>query len=426
MDENKQPPYQKYPDMSINWDRAIHLDDVINEQLVRRLIPTILKLRQESNDPITVAINSPGGSLTSLETILGLLQGPTQFNKTGSIVTVVTNKAYSAAANLLALGNYSVALLHSNILFHDVRFGEMEDVTPSKALNAAKSLQDENDRFALKLANQVIRRLVWVYLDLSSTLENSEQEYPELYKIFKSLIPDLPPAENGASTIEIVGFAATLHSKLSLSNRSLINGVMTRLGKWIHLTRLVASYPTYRAKGSRKAGLLDGVRQLHLQLGMLAELPSSTEAELKLMITLMVAELSNSNSSFGSTIEEATRNFNLITSMSDKNHVRSAIRMMIRHQSTFFDLDVDMASLTEEKRKAAIQAGLPHAQLFWLFCVSLCHELFEGDHILTPQDCQLLGLVDEVAGGGPVESRREFEMSKEQQAELASAGKASN
>src|SRR5688500_5078364 len=113
-----QLPYQKHPEMSANWDRAIHIDEVINEQLVRKLTPVILKLRQESNEPITVAINSPGGSLASLDTILGLLQGPTQFSNTCSIITVVTNKAYSAAANLLALGSYSLALQHSNVLFH--------------------------------------------------------------------------------------------------------------------------------------------------------------------------------------------------------------------------------------------------------------------------------------------------------------------
>lgn len=51
---------------------------------------------------------------------------------------------------------------------------------------------------------------------------------------------------------------------------------------------------------------------------------------------------------------------------------------------------------------------MPNAQLFWLFCVSLCRELFEGEHTLKPIDAQLLGLVDEVAGGGPIETKREY------------------
>lgn len=411
--------HQKYPYFSINWDRAIHIDDIINEQLVRRLTPQILKLRQDNNDPITVAIDSPGGSLTSLETLLGLLQGPTQFNTSGRIITVVTNKAYSAAANFLALGDYSVALKHSNVLFHDVRFGEMEDVTPSKALSAAKSLQDENDRFALKLANQVIRRLVWVYLDFQTKFEDMETKYSDIYKKYKNCIPEYPTSTDGACKVNIVSFATALHAHLSLNNNFLINGVMARLAKWVYLTKLSESYPTFREKGSRKPGLLDGTRQFCKGLGTNLELLKNCEKELKLMTTLMIFELNSSDGNFNRTVDEATRSFNLIQSMNDDRHRQSAVRIMLRHPSMFFNVDVK--KLNEEDRKAAILAAMPHAQLFWLFCVSLCRELFEGEHILGPQDSQLLGLVDEVAGGGLVESKREFGVSEERTKEKGEA-----
>src|SRR5450759_5652488 len=137
-------------ELTANWDRAIFIDGSINDQLVRQLMPSILKLRQESSDPITVAIDSPGGSLSSLDTLLGLLKGPTQNRNSGSIITVATNRAYSAAANLLAFGTYAVGLEHSRILCHDVRLSELEDVTPSTARDVAKALQYENDRHALK------------------------------------------------------------------------------------------------------------------------------------------------------------------------------------------------------------------------------------------------------------------------------------
>jgi hypothetical protein len=47
--------------------------------------------------------------------------------------------------------------------------------------------------------------------------------------------------------------------------------------------------------------------------------------------------------------------------------------------------------------------------------VLLCRELFEGEHILKPKDAQLLGLVDEVAGGGPVQSKRDFRIAHERE-----------
>lgn len=407
--------YTKHLDVSVNWNRVIHIDEVINEQLVRRLIPDILKMRQASNDPITVAINSPGGSLASLETILGLLTGPTQFAKSGSIVTVVTNKAYSAAANLLAMGNYSVALPHTSVLCHDVRFGEMADVTPSKALSAAKSLQDENDRFALKLANHVVRRLVWVYLDLQGRFSENNKRYSGIYQEYSSIVPEFSLSGLGERKVDIASFATALYGKLSLNNDILINGVMSRLAKWILLTRLTDSYPTYRTKGARKVGLLDGAKQFYKELGAKAEWSSETEGDLKLMLTLMLSSLAGSGGGFERTIDDSTRNYNLIKSMNDESHRNMAMRMMLRHRPMFFDVELD--ELDEKKKKGVVQSAMPHAQLFWLFCVSLCRELFEGEHVLSPNDSQLLGLVDEVAGGGHVESRREFRVSSERASE---------
>jgi ATP-dependent protease ClpP protease subunit len=106
-------------------------------------------MRQEGNDPITVGINSPGGSLSSLEVLLGLISEPDQNGQVCRAVTVSLNHGYSAAANLLASGAYSIALPHSEILFHDVRFGGMEDVTPGKARVAASSFKDAMKSFRL-------------------------------------------------------------------------------------------------------------------------------------------------------------------------------------------------------------------------------------------------------------------------------------
>lgn len=175
-------------ELTANWNRAIFIDGPINDQLVRQMAPQILKLRQESSDHITVAIDSPGGSLYSLDSLLGLLTGPTQNRNSGSVVTVVTNRAFSAAANLLAFGNYAVGLDHARILCHDVRFSELEDVTPSKARDVAKSLQDENDRYALRLANHVIRRLVWVFIDLKPKFKEITGKYPNTHGRYKSAI----------------------------------------------------------------------------------------------------------------------------------------------------------------------------------------------------------------------------------------------
>jgi hypothetical protein len=79
---------------------------------------------------------------------------------------------------------------------------------------------------------------------------------------------------------------------------------------------------------------------------------------------------------------------------------------MLEQPHVFFGKS--LKELSDEERKAEIATAEPYARLFWYFCVLLCRELFRGEHILSPRDAQLLGMVDEVAGGGAVDSIREY------------------
>lgn len=395
-----------------NWNRAIFIDDVIDDDLVRELGPTILRLRQESNDPITVGINSPGGSLDSLDILLGLLTGPTLSGARGKIITVVTNNAYSAAANFLAFGDYSIALRHAKILYHDVRYSGMDDVTPAKALMAAKSLKDANDNFSLRLADKIVGRLVWIYMDLSPKFEETNKKYPRTHKRYEESLSSYGKVDGGFN-FDMASFATCLFAKLSRENDQLIDKVMNRLSQWIALTTLATGMPSYREKGSRRSGLLDGVKVLHQLFNGEQEDFKSSEADLKLLLTLLMGEMaqkSSSNRSFQGSLEEATRNFVLMQSMNDEKHGKAAMRLMLQN-SVLFRGEMSKEEFdgkTRQEKEAIFTKAIPTAQLFWLFCALLCRELFEGEHILKPNDAQLLGLVNEVAGGGEVESPREY------------------
>jgi hypothetical protein len=91
---------------------------------------------------------------------------------------------------------------------------------------------------------------------------------------------------------------------------------------------------------------------------------------------------------------------------------------MLSHPHIFLpgDLDLALAARPEEERAQILATAAPYATLLWHFCVLLCRELFEGEHTLNPNDAQLLGLVDEVAGGGPVESQRDFKLAQAKKA----------
>ena len=155
---------------TINWARCIHVDGPLDEAMVVRLAPQILAFRQQSSEPITVAINSIGGSLAVMDALIGLIRGPNQDGQGCSMVTVAVHKAYSAAATLLAMGDYAVALPHADLLVHDVRYGGIDDVTPSRALVVAKQLQTSNESRSLALANAMFARWMWNYLDRKSVV----------------------------------------------------------------------------------------------------------------------------------------------------------------------------------------------------------------------------------------------------------------
>ena len=401
-----------------DWNRAIHIDQVIDDDLVRRLTPGILRLRQESNDPITIGIDSPGGSLAALDSLLGLLTEPTQSGRRTRIVTVATNRAYSAAACLLALGDYSVALPHSRILLHDVRYADLDDVTPSKARLTAKELQEENERYALKLSGRVIERLVWNYIDLFPAFKEIRERLPLRHKRYAGLLGAYVTASAGAQGMDIVGFATALFAKISSQNDRIISTVMERLGAWIDITTLHESTPAFRKKGSRVPGLLDGAVHLHKAVAKKLNRPpvglEHYQDQLKLLFSLAVTAIARQrpirNESFDAVLERLTRDFALIESINNPVHAKIALALMKEYEGPFFGTEVsrEVANKSEEEKEVFFQKFMPNARLFWHFCVLLCRGLFEGDHLLFPGDAQLLGLVDEVGGGGPIESKREY------------------
>jgi len=325
----------------------------------------------------------------------------------------VTSRAYSAAACFLAFGNYAVALRHAQVLYHDVRFGGMADVTPKRARDAAKSLQDVNDRFALRLAERMIKRLIWIYIDLRKDFKKQQLTFPAIHKKYSTVVATFAPDADGTENVDLASFATALWARLSTANDALITNVMKRLEQWIKLTNIAKIAPTYRLKGSRIPGLLDGTLRLHKDV--FKGSPTSFEScqeDLKLLLSLIVADLADSNAdrlNFSAVLERASREFAILDSMNDQRHVQYASDLMLQNPHIFFnEHEADFKARTTEEKAEIINKAEPHARLLWHFCALLCRELFEGEHVLSPNDALLLGLVDEVSGGGPIQSKREF------------------
>ncbi|WP_084004341.1 ATP-dependent Clp protease proteolytic subunit [Cupriavidus pauculus] len=402
----------------IDWSRSVHVVGPISDDLVSKLTPQILNLLGQSQEPITVGIDSPGGVLVSNDRLLGLLKSPTQHHKGCQVITVATNDASSAAANLLAYGDYALALPHASILFHDVRYGGLRDVTPDVAKTTAKQLSDLNDRYAVKLANHAVRRVVWVYLDLQDKFEPSKKKNSDIASRFEKCVISIPKNDN--VDIDFVGFWAAIYERLSEQSQPILLAAIEKVGWWLEFQERSAVLPVLRASKSRLPGMLDGVDYMvrravadatKKNLSDVESLKVEEYRNLDLLVRLAAIRISrhriSGESTTGASLDSLIGDYDLITTMNDRQHIRSAARFITRHKVMFNGMG-DFDTKSEEEKNRIVSEIFPVARFFWIFCVLLCRSLFDGEHILTPADAQLLGVIDEVVGGGPVESRREF------------------
>lgn len=100
-------------------DRIIFLGDVIDEQTANTITAQLLWLNsQDSDKPIQMYINSPGGSVMD-----GLMIYDTMRLIKAPIHTICTGSAFSMASILLAAGDIRSALPNSQIMIHQPRGG---------------------------------------------------------------------------------------------------------------------------------------------------------------------------------------------------------------------------------------------------------------------------------------------------------------
>jgi ATP-dependent Clp protease protease subunit len=99
--------------------RIVFLDSSIDDNVARDIISTLLFYDSESgNKPITMYINSPGGSVQDGLAIIDCM------NLIRSEVhTFVIGQAASMAAIILIAGNYRQATDSSVVMFHELSYG---------------------------------------------------------------------------------------------------------------------------------------------------------------------------------------------------------------------------------------------------------------------------------------------------------------
>lgn len=148
-----------------NCSRSVSLIGELTDSLINTLLAQITALRFRSKDPITVYINSPGGSIRCLEILSSALRSRDADGNRCRVVTCASGDAASAAATMLVLGDYAIVHPHSVVHFHGVRMSDNE-ITVEGAAMMADYLHKANHRIAGQLSEMLIPRVIFRYIAL--------------------------------------------------------------------------------------------------------------------------------------------------------------------------------------------------------------------------------------------------------------------
>lgn len=346
-----------------NPKRAIYLTGKIDQQLVDRISPTINLLRLESTDPITVYIDSPGGNIMLAETIRHHLQAPNPDGERCRLITVVTSRAASAAADFAALGDYAIAYPYSDLIYHGSRVNADLDLTTEMAATVARNLQQTNEIYAVRLARRAFPR----FLLRLTQIKDEFKKFTE-----------------GA---ELSVLADSLRSRLVRGNAKL---VVTALRRQKLIGDLTLSVGKHMRKFKNNGADLPAVRfEAEMLRGIISHKSRVHRGDDWLL------------SDRG--LQEVTEDFDLLFDF----HFGPQRRELEKWYKTYGAIFLSEAERAEflalagdeaEKDKWLIEKSKPKIRPIWYLTISMCRLLQQDDYALPATDAYWLGMVDEIPG----------------------------
>ncbi len=334
--------------------------------MVTQLTPKILSLQNESRDPISVYIDSPGGSPASMESILRLLHLTDQDQSDAcDVITVVTARADSAAADLLSSGDYAIAFPSTKILHHGVRRVERNPLTFESTSQLSELMRIYKDVYAMQLAQKTENRFSFRFV-------TARQKFAEVRQ--KKAAPDLS---------ELDCFIEVIEEELSADAKQLWKKAKERYGRYHQLIAIVLQRTGTQVPNS----------------------PAQVQADvIKAIVDFEVAS-NSSNSSWN------FRNGGITGLVDDffllEEYIVNNDHARLKDWCTSFGRwslnadqieEVNSIADADEKLERTVELVRPILQPVWTFFVALCHALQEGENELTAKDAYWLGLIDEVIG----------------------------
>jgi ATP-dependent protease ClpP protease subunit len=353
-----------------NPSRAIYIQGSIDQNMVDRLTPKIIALQAANRNPITLYIDSRGGNVSSTELILRLLTASDQNAAAPCrIITVVTNRASSAAADLLSSGDYAIAFSESTVFYHGVRQSLVDPLTVEFGSALTESLKISNDQSAMALARKSEGRFMFRFVMMKHRFEEVRQK--------------LPPT----SRSDLDCFIALISEKLSARALNVVTRAQERHGRYSSLLNkaVAEAFKSKTVSASQSAAQVEA-------------------AIIKKIIDFEVSShKKDPNWSFhAGGLSRLNDDFFLVreyVSSAQSEHFKKICDRWGNFALTEKEQEELKGIADEEARtKARLEKVRPHFQPLWSFFVALCHALQEGENDLTALDAFWLGLIDEVIG----------------------------
>lgn len=352
------------PDVNYRPDpaRAIYVHGPIDNQLVYRLTPRILTLQAENRSPITVYIDSPGGNIASEESLRRLLNASDQnLNPPCRIITVVTSKAASAAADLLSSGDYAIALPQSTIVYHGIRTLRDTPLTVEMTSLMASLLRSVNARYAKELMVKNEFRFMVHFLLLTNQFDGVRE------RTRKKLMSDTEC------------FRTIISNKLSERAKKLLKTATMRQVRYEKLLDIVKK-PT-KCKNMARIEAMRIKAMVDYEVGIHKNDPNWTFYD---------DGLTQLNDDF----------FHLNEHLEglDNDRLDNLCTQWGKFALSPSDKKIIDQTPESSRDEVLIQMKRPLLEPLWSFHVALCHTLQEGENELTAADAYWLGLIDEVMG----------------------------
>ena len=354
------------PDLNFraNPARSINVFGTLTDSLVNSVAIEILRLRSISSDPLTIFVNSNGGSTRSLEILEGLLRTSDVDGKHCRIITVAMGNAGSAAATLLASGDYAIAYPSAKIHFHGVRLSDAKEVTMERASDLATWLKDTNNSTAIRLAESFAPRLVFHYSRL-------KEEFDKI------------PRASGKTNSEVDCFANCLRDRLSPVGNRIVEKALRR---WRSIQDLSAHVFT-KLQGEK--------------------IDSETAYEASILREIVDYEVKqNAGKDWtlnAQGIGHVVEDYTILRDYHTGEHNNFLQPLAETFSPAFMSpSEIDAFTKADDEAKVKLKQKLAAKilQPFWYFTVSLCRHLQEEENALTNEDAYWLGAVDEIVGSG--------------------------